>query len=115
MSPVEDEPRSIQRREVDSRGVTLREIQGSHQRTSDPVLGEGFQRHEIVVAVDGGHNDPVLAACRQFGIHHDSGKAAVAIGEWMDLSDEKHHEDGTLQWSGQAPVDFEALREGTRN
>ena len=32
MSSVEDEPRSIERREVDGCGVTLHEVQSSHRR-----------------------------------------------------------------------------------
>src|ERR1035441_1464250 len=111
MGSVEDETSSVQLGEVDSCGIALREVQCPHKGTGDSVLRKGLQRHKVVVAVDGGHDDSALASCSQFRVHHDSGSAAVAIGEWMDLRYEEHHEDRTMQRSGETPVDFEARSE----
>src|ERR1035441_428697 len=112
MGSVEDETSSVQRGEVDGCGIALREVQCPHKGAGDSVLRKGLQRHQVVVAVDSGHDDSALARCSQFLVHHDSGSPAIAVCKWMYLRDQEHHENGAMQRSGETSVDFEAFGEG---
>src|ERR1017187_7465206 len=68
MCSLENEARPIQRREIDGGGITLCEVQHAHQGSGDSVLGESFQCHQIVVAVDRWYDDSALARRDEFGI-----------------------------------------------
>jgi len=70
---------------VNSADEALGIIHHGNESVRAAVVRECAEGLEILAPINIGNHDPFVSGPVQFGVHHDPGEAAIAIGKRMDL------------------------------